>query len=100
MPQEPFDLLESVHDEESFLDFLSALAADRADSIAKEKVRRSSPYGPEANDWENISIDAYLDAAVAWARASSKGLPLADYVPSPNPWRRCAEILYAGRIYE
>jgi hypothetical protein len=100
MPQEPFDLLESVCDEESFLRFLIALAADREDSTAKETVQPSSPYGPDANGWENTTIDRFLFAAVEWARASEKGLPLADYEPSSNPWRRCAEILYAGKIYE
>ena len=69
-------------------------------AIAKEKVRPSPPFGPDANDWKNVTINAYFDAAVAWARASAKGLPWANYVPSSNPWRRCAEILYAGKIYE
>jgi hypothetical protein len=100
MPQEPFDFLESVCDEESFLRFLFALAADREDSTAKETVQPSSPYGPDANAWENTTIDRFLFAAVEWARASAKGLPLVDYEPPSNPWRRCAEILHAGKSYE
>jgi hypothetical protein len=104
MPQVPFhsldDLLESVSDEESFRRFLFALAADREDSSLKEVVQSSSPYGPDANGWENTTIDRFLYAAVQWAQASEKGLPLAKYEPPSNPWRRCAEILYAGKSYE
>lgn len=101
MSQEPLDdLLESVCDEESFLRFLFALAADREDSTAKETVQPSSPYGPDANGWENTTIDTFLFAAVQWARASEKGLPIPGYVPPSNPWRRCADILYAGKGYE
>lgn len=101
MPHELLDiLLESVSDEESFLDFLFALAADREDSTAKEAVQPSSPYGPDANGWENTTIDRFLFAAVQWARASAKGLPLTGYQPPSNLWRRCAEILYLGKSYE
>jgi hypothetical protein len=101
MPQEPLDeLRESVCDEESFRQFLFALAWDREDSTAKERVKPSSPYGPDANGWENTTIDRFLFAAVGWARASEKGLPLTHYEPPSNPWRRCADILYAGKGYE
>ena len=104
VPQESLDslddLLDSVCDEESFRRFLFALAADREDSSSKEAAQPSSPYGPDANGWENTTIDRFLYAAVRWARASEEGLPLADYEPPSNPWRRCAEILYAGKGYE
>jgi hypothetical protein len=95
------DELESaVCDEESFLRFLLALSSDREDSVAKEAIKPSSPYGPDANGWENTTIESFLFASVRWAQDSVNGLPLADYVPSSNPWRRCAEILHAGKIYE
>lgn len=94
------DLLELVCDEKSLLRFLLALAADCEDSTAKNAVQPSSPYGPEANEWENTTIDRFLFAAVAWARASENGLPLAGYETPSNPWRRCADVLYAGKFYE
>lgn len=94
------NILESVSDENSFLDFLNALATDREDSLAKEAVRPSSQFVADANGWENTSIDRFLSAAERWGRASAKGLPLAGYTPPSNPWRRCAEILYLGRSYE
>ena len=100
MSQDPSELLESVCDEETFVQFLLALAADREDSVAKEMANPSSQFGPDANGWENTTIERFLLAAVRWARASTEGLPLANYMPSSNPWRRCAEILCVGKSYE
>jgi hypothetical protein len=97
---ELFNVLEAVQDEESFLQFLLALRDDREASIAQEKLTPSAPYGPEARGWENPTVERFFDAAVTWARASKKELPLANYVPSSNPWKRCADILFAGKIYE
>ena len=89
--------LDAVHDEDSFVAFVSALAADRADEVNKEKASPSSPYGPGANGWENATIEAYLESAAAWAE-DWKESP--QYHPPANPWKRCAEILYAGKGYE
>jgi hypothetical protein len=94
------DALKSVHDEESFLQFLLALRDDREASLAQEKISPSSPYGPDARGWENTTIERFFDAAVVWARASKNGLPIPGYMPSSNPWRRCAEILCAAIGYE
>ena len=95
---ELWEVLQSVCDEESFLQFLLALRDDREASIAQEKVAPSSPYGPDARDWENTTIERFFDSAVAWARASAHGTAM--YTKPDNPWRRCADILYAGKIYE
>jgi len=89
---------EAVHDEESFLQFLLALRDDREASIAQEKVTPSSPYGPEARDWENTTIERFFDTAVRWARDSVNGNPF--YTRPDNPWRRCADILLAVKSYE
>ena len=98
MPNDMKTLLDQVCDEDSFVAFLSALAADRADEVVKEKMNPSSPYGPGANGWENGTIEAFLESAVAWAEASRNGL--AVYKTPTNPWKRCADILYMGKIYE
>ncbi len=90
--------LDAVVDEDSFVRFLSALAADRADEVRKEKAAPSSPYGPGANGWENGSIEQFLDAASSWAESSRNGLP--RYNRPDNPWKRCADILFMGKIYE
>jgi len=94
---ELWEVLQSVHDEESFLQFLLALRDDREASIEREKVNPSPPFGPEAGGWENTTIEVFCDAAVAWARSSAHGT---RYKRPDNPWRRCADILYAGKIYE
>ena len=91
-------VLEAVHDETSFLNFVAALADDFEREAALEAVAPSSPYGPGALGWENRTVDAVLEAAEAWGR-DSHGLPHL-HPPGQNPWRRCAEILYAGKYYE
>ena len=89
--------LDAVCDEDSFVAFVAALSADRADEVQKEKTKPSSPYGPGANGWENGSIEAFLESATAWAEDWKKS---PQYRPPTNPWKRCAEILYAGKYYE
>jgi hypothetical protein len=73
-------------------------ASDWGDEQEKEKVASSSPYGPGANGWENGSIGAFLGAAAGWGMASINGLRF--YQKPDNPWRRAAQILYMGKIYE
>ena len=89
--------LDAVCDEDSFVAFVVALSADRADEVQKEKKSLPSPYGAGADGWENGSIEAFLDAASAWADDWKKS---PQYRSPTNPWKRCAEILYAGKYYE
>ena len=98
MPSDLESKHDAVCDEESFISFLAALAADREDEIHKERTSPSSPYGPGANGWENGSIEAFLDAAAAWAHASKNGLE--SYRKPDNTWKRCADIIYMGKVYE
>lgn len=93
-----WELVERVDDEQSFIDFVAALAADRDDDKRKEQESPSSPYGPSPNGWKNGSIEAFLGAAAAWGESSINGLPLLP--KSTNPWRRAADILHAGKFYE
>ncbi|HVW53892.1 MAG TPA: hypothetical protein VHC91_26375 [Trinickia sp.] len=90
-------LLGSVKDEASFIAFVDALASDFAMEQELEKRNPSSPYGPGALGWENGTVDSVLSAAAAWGHASSlRGGATSE----PNPWKRCAMILYAGKWYE
>jgi len=90
-------LLDSVSDEASFIAFVDALASDFATEQEIERRSPSSPYGPGALGWENGTVNSVLGAAAAWGNASS----LRGGVTSePNPWKRCATILYAGKWYE
>jgi hypothetical protein len=82
-----------VHDEQSFLQFVRDLQRD---------CQSASPSDEALHDgarWENGTIEAFLDAAHAWATESSFGRTqgLAD---AASPWQRFATFLYAGKIYE
>ncbi len=89
------DSLQLVVDETTFLDFLGVLWRDRAEEVAIERVTPSPPYSAGARGWENGTIEAFLESAERGARDS---LWIADR--TTNPWRRAAEILYMGKIYE
>ena len=88
-------IFEAVCDENSFISFLEALSADRADEVRKEHDHPSSPYGPGENGWENSTIENYLESAAAWAKDWKEKQPLPT-----NPWKCCAQILLAGKSYE
>jgi len=49
-------------------------------------------------DWENGTIESFLEAALAWAKASDFGRT--TEVHSRNPWRLFAQFLLAGKSYE
>jgi len=90
--------LESVEDEESFISFVAVLAEDKAEENKEENSNPSSTFGKGANGWENSRIEDFLVAAAEWAEASQADLE--HYQKPDNVWRRCADILYAGKIYE
>jgi len=90
--------LKTVTDQESFLGFVHALVEDRRRSVAAEKKTTSSPYGPDAGGWENITIEDFLEAASAWASSTRFGET--QGASSGNPWRRFATFLYSGKSYE
>jgi hypothetical protein len=82
------DLIEKLHavkDEQTFAEFLHALAEDR---------RAPNPVSP----WQWDTLEDFLDAAGSWADSSKNGLPLYE-VPG-NAWKRAADIIFAGKIYE
>ena len=88
----PEDLIDSVIDEVSFVQFLQALAVDFAEDL-REAQPSHSAYAAGPRGWEHGKVDAYLEAAAAWAQARPAK-------PSANTWRRCAEILLAGKYYD
>ena len=97
------ELYEQVVDEATFLRFAKALVEDRRNAIQLEKANPSSPYGPDAGGWENVSIDDYLESAIAWAEDSNFGRKMAfeEYeLKDVSPWRRIAAFFMAGRVYE
>lgn len=94
------DALEKVVDEETFIEFVYGLAADRAAEVEKEAKSPSPPFGLGHNGWQNGSIEEFLYASARWATASINGLPLLPMPKETNPWRRCADILAAGKIHD
>jgi hypothetical protein len=51
------DALEQVHDMASFFAFVRALIRDRREAVAAERKTPTSPYGPDAGGWENVTIE-------------------------------------------
>jgi hypothetical protein len=98
MATDLYALADSVSDENSFLQFLQALANDWEEEQSLEITNPSSPYSSGALGWENGSVGAVLDAAVSWGTASIDGLK--HYEKPENPWRRAAHIIHAGKFYE
>ena len=85
MPKHLHELIETVTDEETFVAFLLAMSEDYAISGDSESVL----------SWQSNSIDSMLESAAAWAIDTQ-----ASAHQTSNPWRRCAEILWAGNHYE
>lgn len=98
MDKDLYELLDFVDSEESFVQFIERLSQDWYDAERKEIETPSSPYGSGQNGWENGTIGSFLESAAAWAEASKNGLEF--YKKPENPWRRAAEIVYMGKIYE
>lgn len=92
------ELLERVIDEESFLNFVRALAEDRASAVRAEKLKPSSPLGSDAGGWYNTTIESFLEAAVSWAEDTS--FDSGQSAETENLWHKFAVFLYCGKIYE
>jgi hypothetical protein len=91
--QKTHELMDAVQDRTSFLAFVDALAHERSVSAIQEMHEPSSPYGPQAFGWENITIEDFLAAAVACEEDNPD--------PSEAPsWQWFADFLYGGKIYE
>ncbi len=77
-------LMDAVEDERTFVAFLLALAEDR---------RKNADYR-----WQWDSIEDFLEASAAWAADTKTAIN--GYTPPDNAWKRCADIIFAGKIYE
>jgi len=71
------ELLQQVKDRDTFLRFVKALHED----VAKNP-----------DEWQNASIEHFLESAAAWMQDSKSGEVLS--------WKLFAKLLYAGKIYE
>ncbi len=61
-------VLEGVHDERTFIEFLAALSEDWEDEQRNGAIQPSSPNGPGANGWENLQSGLFskLRAHAVW----------------------------------
>jgi hypothetical protein len=90
-----FDLLETVVDRDSFIAFVNALAAERAQAEQMERDDPTLYHWSGALGWENGDISSFLYAALAYFEPGVYHQP--EEAPS---WRMFAEFLYFGKIYE
>ena len=75
-------LQKQVEDRESFFAFVQALIIDCE----------------ATHNWENTTIEAFLESALAWAKDSNMGVT--QGLPEDPTWRTFAIFLYNGKIYE
>lgn len=80
-----FQLVDEVENEDTFIYFIEALMKDRINN----KV---------TDEWQNSTIEDFLECSHAWAITSINGLEF--YKKPTNPWKRCAQIIHMGKIYE
>lgn len=93
MPRDLWQLLEQVVDERSFVAFVEALGEDFAEERRIDELQPGNPYSHGPLGWQSKTIDEMLEAAAAWATDGK-------ITSAENVWRRCAEILFAGKHYE
>lgn len=89
--------LEQVTDRESFFDFVQALTKDRISAARQEAEHPSSAWNAPGG-WENWTIEAFLESALAWAKDSNMGQ--SQGLPEEPSWKAFAVFLYCGKIYE
>jgi hypothetical protein len=94
----PSQLLDRVHDRDSFFDFISALSNERRTDAREERENPSSPYGPTGRGWENTTIGDFLGAALRWAKTTQMGQT--QGLGGEPSWKAFAVFLYVGKIYE
>ncbi len=75
-----------VDSREDLADFLASLAAD---------------FAHNRQEWENVTIDAFLDAWSAWLRSCDQLYRNRDTTAPASPtWQFIADMLLAARVYE
>jgi len=91
----PEQLLDDVHDRDTFIAFVRALARERetAEQVERREPARYCIDG--ADGWKNADIASYLYACLDYF--NEKPFHKADAEPN---WRMFAEFLYFGKIIE
>jgi hypothetical protein len=91
----PEELLEQVADRDSFIAFVEALAAERAEAAQIEWANPQAYMVDGAHNWKNGEIEGFLYASLQYFS------PGPFHQPEEEPsWRVFAEILWCGKIIE
>jgi hypothetical protein len=91
----PEQLLDLVHDRDSFIEFVRALAEERdeAEKLEQKEPKRYILDG--ASDWKNGDVASFLYGALDYF--SEKPFHSPEKTPS---WKMFADFLYHGKIIE
>lgn len=73
------ELVASINSREDFIAFVQVLARD---------------FSEQKDEWENWSIEDYLDALARWLEA------MGDRVPAEASWKLFGECMIAAKYYE
>ncbi len=92
------EIIESVKDRDTFLQFLNAVIADRAHAEEAEQLDPKTHQWSGANGWQNTSIASFLEAASCYF--SHTDCPHNKSTSSQLEWSDLANFLYFGKIYE
>ncbi|MDM5248889.1 MULTISPECIES: hypothetical protein [unclassified Lysinibacillus] len=81
-----YEKIEQVATKDEFLEFLNMLSKD---------------FKLNVDEWENKSINNYLEAIESWIEAM-EGYYINSGLPVPNniDWNFLATVFYVGKIYE
>ena len=91
----PEELLESVVDQTTFIEFVEALADERDRALEIEQANPKAYIVDGALGWKNGDIAAFLGAGLQYFMET----PLRKPEREPS-WKMFAEFLYFGKIYE
>ena len=89
------ELLDQVHDRDSFIAFVRALAEERDKAEGIERASPQSYLVDGASNWKNADIASFLYAALNYFVDKPFSKPESE--PS---WRMFADFLYCGKIIE
>ena len=92
----PEELLDAVHDRETFIAFVRCLADERS---AAQKIEADNPHGhivDGAMGWANGDIPNFLYGCLEYFTDG----PLREPPASEPSWRAFADFLYCGKIIE
>lgn len=80
------EMIESIQTRDDLADFVDAMLTDLQTNPA---------------EWENPTLDRFLEAMGAWVRAMPAAYENLGRSPCEMPeWRTIAEILHAAKVYE